>query len=66
MYLQESVQLIEHDVELVKVGLEDFAMVILVHDLYQDCKRLLFRHFLKEHTKCIDYVYMSLNFTPPL
>ena len=46
MHLQESVQLEEHEMELVKVCLEDVTVVIVVHDLYQDCKRLLVRYFL--------------------
>ena len=46
MYLEQSVQLVEHEVKLVKVGLEHVSVVVLVHDLYQNGKRLLFRHFL--------------------
>ena len=50
MYLEQSVQLVEHEVKLIKVRLEHVPMVILVHDLYQNGKRLFLRHFLATNT----------------
>lgn len=46
MHLQQSVQLEEHEMELIEVGLKHVAMMVLVHDFYQHCKRLFLGHFL--------------------
>ena len=49
-HLDESLQLEEHEVELVEVAFENVLVSVLIHDLHQNCKRLLLRHFL-QHQK---------------
>ena len=59
--LQEPVELVEHEVQVLEVGLEQVSLAVGEHDLHQHTERLLLWHLLHEHTHTHTHITYRYN-----